>query len=154
MGGKGDLKPRLMKALHAEAVKRGLDHDELSGLCRAKFNVRSMREMTAGQMQALLREWTGRALPSKRTTPLPQRGYGRTGALELVSGEDLETLGRAFAARGWGIDTQAEFVRRQLRGRDQIRTRKDFNAVFRAVQAMNRRDGTYDDRRGRAQGEC
>jgi hypothetical protein len=131
-----------MKALHAEATVRGLSHDELSGLCRKRFGVASMREMNAGQMQELYFEWTGHALRRKRETELPRRGYAkRGGPAEMVSGEDLATLGAAFALRNWGPETQRRFIARQLNGREEIRTRKDFHRVFSGVRAMNRRDG-------------
>jgi hypothetical protein len=59
----------------------------------------------------------------------------------MVSGEDLELLGRAFANRGWSEDTQRNFIRRQLgRGREQIRTRADFHRVFSGVRAMSKRE--------------
>jgi hypothetical protein len=134
------MKTLLIRALHAEAAKRGLDHDGLRDVCRVRFSVASMRDLSDGQLKTLFRDWTGRNFVRKRTTPLPKRGYGRAGELELVSGEDLETLGRAFAARQWGPETQRAFIRRQL-GRDQIRTRRDFHRVFSGVRAMNRRDG-------------
>jgi len=132
------VKTRLFRALHAEARKRGLDHDGLRDVCALKFGVRSMTELDEGQLRTLYRDWTGRGL--KRKTPLPKRGCARAPGIEMVSGEDLETLARAFALRGWDERTQRQFVRRQL-GREEIRTRKDFWRVFSGVRAMNRRDG-------------
>jgi len=131
---------KLFRAVHAEAAKRGLDHDGLREVCRGQFGVHSMGDLTEQQLEGLYRNWTGHKLRRKRTTSLPKRGYARSGEIELVSGEDLETLGRAFAARGWGLETQHAFIRRQLGGREQIRTRLDFHRVFSGVRAMNRRD--------------
>jgi hypothetical protein len=96
-----------------------------------------MGELSEGQLLALYKAWTGHTL--RRKVPLPKRGCLKVRDEEMVSGDDLETLGRAFALRGWGKDTQAAFIRRQLGGRAQIRTKKDFWRVFSGVRAMNRR---------------
>jgi hypothetical protein len=114
-----------------------MDHDALRDMCRERYKVHSMGELSDGQLEAVYRGWTGHAL--KRKSALPPRGYANTTEVAMVSGEDLETLARAFAARGWGKETQAVFIRRQLGGREQIRTRKDFWKVFSGVRAMNRR---------------
>lgn len=131
---------KLFRAVHAEAAKRGLDHDGLRDVCREQFGVHSMGELTEQQLEGLYRNWTGHKLRRKRTTALPKRGYAQGRDIELVSGDDLETLGNAFAIRGWGKDTQRAFIRRQLGGREEIRTKRDFWRVFNGVRAMNRRD--------------
>jgi len=128
---------RLFRAVHAEAGRRKIDHDGLHDLCRHRFGVSSMADLTEEQLEAIYRAWTGHGI---RTKPLPKRGYARTNETEMVSPDDLETLARAFARRDWGEETQRNFIRRQLRGRDQIRTRRDFWKVFSGVRAMNRRD--------------
>jgi hypothetical protein len=131
---------RLMRAVHAEGLSRGLDHEALRDVCREKFQVASMGDLSDSQLRRLYRDWTGRTLG--RSAPLPPKGYAKKqGELEIVSGEDLELLERAFAKRAWGPETKREFVRRQLGGREQIRTRADFHRVFSGVRAMNRRDG-------------
>jgi hypothetical protein len=98
-----------------------------------------MSDLDEGQLKTLYRTWTGRNFNGRRSTPLPKRGYGKQGELDMVTAEDIETLGRAFATRNWGPETQRTFIRRQLGGREQIRTRKDFHRVFSGVRAMNRR---------------
>ena len=130
---------KLFRAIHAEGAKRGLAHDAVRDVCRAQFGVHSMGELTDPQLEGLYRDWTGHGV-GKRRTPLPKRGYAHSGEIELVSGEDLELLGRAFAERGWGRETQAAFIRRQLGGRAEIRTRRDFWKVFSGVRAMQRRE--------------
>ena len=129
----------LFRAIHAEGLKRGLDHDGLHDVCRGKFGAESMGALDVGQLKTLFRDLTGKNFQARRRTALPKRGCLRRGGLEMVSGEDLETLGRAFSMRGWGEETRREFVRRQLGGREQIRTRADFWRVFSGVRAMNRR---------------
>lgn len=77
-----------------------------------------------------------------RAQALPRKGYGtRTkGEIEMISGEDLTLLGDAFQRRGWTPDQQRNFIRRQLNGREVVRTRGEFHKVFSGVRAMNRRD--------------
>jgi hypothetical protein len=130
---------RLFRALHAEAKRRGLDHDALRDIIRSRFDVASMADAQDRQLLALYKDWTGKSI--RRKSRLPKRGYTKTNQLEIISAEDLETLGNAFSLRNWGPDTIQTFVRRQLGGRDQIRTRADFHRVFSGVRAMNRRDG-------------
>ena len=128
--------------MHAAGAKRGLDHEGLRDLCRGKFGLASMGDLDLAQAGAIYRDLTGSEflLNARPKVTLPKRGYGKQGETEMVSADEIELLGRAFAQRGWGPATQSAFVRRQLGGRDKIRTRADFQRVFRGVQAMNRRD--------------
>ena len=129
------LRNRLFRALHAEAKKRNLGHDEL----RETLGCRSMSEASTEALQQLMHTWTGHNL--RQATKLPRRGYVASGELEIVSGKDLNTLAVAFSLRGWNEDTKRNFIRRQLGGRETIQTRRDFYRVFSGVRAMNRRDG-------------
>lgn len=137
MGPTNGYRGKLFKALHAEAVKRGMDHDAL----RDTFGVQSMSTISTEQLQARLKDWTGKGI--RRVTPLPRRGYGKkAGPLEMVTAEDLATLAEAFERRGMDKIAQECFIFRQLGGRDSvIRTRGDFHKVFSGIRAMNRRDG-------------
>jgi hypothetical protein len=134
----GSVRARLFRAVHAEGLKRGMGHAELREVCRERYGVASMQQLDDEKLQELYRGWTGHGL--RRRTAMPKKGSGRSvGLAEMVTGEDLQTLANAFAARGWGKETQREFIRRQLGGREQIRTRGDFWKVFSGVRAMNRR---------------
>lgn len=136
-----EIRAKLFRAIHAEGAKAGLGHEELRDACREQFGVASMGDLTLDDLQQLYHQFAGRYLRAAKTR-LPRRGCARSSAVdELVSAEHIETLGRAFAMRGWGAKTQREFIKRQLRGRHQIRTMADLQKVFRGVQAMNRRDG-------------
>jgi hypothetical protein len=146
---------RLFRAIHAEAAKRGMDHDALRDLCREHFGVHSMGQVTESQLAGLYKSWTGHQFRSgTKAPPLPKRGYARGTDTTLVSGGDIERLGRAFARLGWGEATQRAFVERQLRGRHEIRTRRDFWIVFSGLRAMQRRrpmvDGQTDSRHDEA----
>jgi hypothetical protein len=46
-----------------------------------------------------------------------------------------------FAKRNLGTESKRAFIRRQLRGRDVLRTRGDVVKVTAGIRAMNRRDG-------------
>jgi len=137
-----DARVRVMRALHAEGAKRGLDHEGL----RAKCGVASMGDLDLAAAAACYKDLTGTEflMRERPKVKLPERGYAARGETQIVSGGELEILERAFAMRGWGPAVKLAFVRRQLGGRDQIRTRADLQRVFRGVQAMNRRDGKGD----------
>ena len=136
MGPNKGFRAKLFRALHAEALKRGMDHDAL----RDMFGVKSMSALDTEALQSRLKAWTGKSV--RRSTPLPRRGYGKKkGPLEMVTEEDLRTLAEAFSRRGMDENAQWLFIRRQLGGRDAIRTRGDFHKVFSGIRAMNRRDG-------------
>jgi hypothetical protein len=127
---------KVFKALHAEALKRGIDHDGL----RDMFGVKSMSTIETHKLVDKLKSWTGKGI--RRSSPLPRRGYAtKRGPAELVSAEDLNTLAEAFSRRGMDSNAQWLFIQRQLQGRDTIRTRADFHRVFSGIRAMNRRDG-------------
>jgi hypothetical protein len=115
-------------------LKRGFDHDGLRDLAKERFGVASMSEMNVTQLLDLYKGWTGKGFVRKGK--LPERGVVETA---MVSGRDLDTLELEFAERGWGKDTQEAFIRRQLRGRVEIRTRADFSRVFYGIRAMNKR---------------
>jgi hypothetical protein len=130
---------RLFKAVHAEAAKRDMDHDALRDLCHRSYGVRFMSEMTDADLLKLYRSFTGKSL--KRKAQLPRRGELDEAGERLISGEELVALDAEFARRALGPEARQNFVRRQLKGRDEIRTRSDFVRVWNGIRAMNRRDG-------------
>ena len=133
------FRAKLFRAVHAEALKRGIDHDGLHNLCRERSGSRSMSEMSNGDLEGLYHEWTNKKL--KRVAKLPRKGEAAAAAeVQIVSGDELVELGREFAKRGIGEQGRGDFIARQLRGRREIRTRRDWVKVFAAVRAMNRRD--------------
>ena len=75
-----------------------------------------------------------------RRQPLPAPGIRQNRAnWRWWGSEDLDLLRRAFDQRELDEDGRAAFIRRQLHGRSEIRTRADFHKVFSGVRAMNRR---------------
>jgi hypothetical protein len=138
-GPKQGYRIRLFGAVHSEALKRRMDHDALHDLICGRYKLSSMSEATDAQLEAVYREFTGKGL--RRAGKLPKRGELAAKGDEMVSPADLEMLGAEFARRGLGTEGQKNFVRRQLRGRDEIRTRKDLVRVIGGLRAMNRRAG-------------
>lgn len=132
---------RLFRAVHAEAAKRGMDHDQLRDLCRASYLIHSMADMSDADLLALYKGWTGKTLRTKRAA-LPKKGEAAASNQDqMISGAELEALEAEFAKRGMGREAKSNFIRRQIGGRDTIRTRRDFARVFHGVRAMNRREG-------------
>jgi len=141
MGPKSGFRTRLFRAVHVEGAKRGLDHDGLRAMALEHFGVHSMADLKDEQLVAMYKGWTGKGL--KRTAKLPRAGEAAAaGAAQMVSADELEAFEMECAKRGWGVETKRNFVRRQLGGRDVIRTRRDFARVFAGVRAMNRREAT------------
>jgi len=133
MGPDKGFRARLFRALHAEALKRHIDHDGLRDI----FGVKSLANVETEALQARLKAWSGHSV--RRKTQLPRKGYGKSGELDMVGVEDLQTLANAFEIAGMDEIAQTNFIRRQLRGRAAVRTRADFHKVFSGVRAMNRR---------------
>ncbi|MDE2097837.1 MAG: hypothetical protein KGL39_11360 [Patescibacteria group bacterium] len=141
MGPNAGFKNRLMRAIHAEGKKRGIDHDGLHDLCRENYGVKSMSELSGEQLYGWYHGWTKKGLRSRTKV----RPWGGADDCRLVGGEQLIELAQEFAKRGWGQQTQNNFIRRQLKGRDIIRTEHDWRIVIRGVRAMNRRDAEKQD---------
>lgn len=140
-GRQSAFRGRLFKGVHAEAAKRGLDHDGLRDLCHRSYGVRSMSEISDSDLMSLYKSFTGKGL--RRRARLPQRGEAAAnpGVETIITGEELLELDREFAKRSMGEDSRRNFVRRQLRGRDRIVSRRDYSRVLGGLRAMNRREG-------------
>src|SRR5882762_6235393 len=106
-----------------------------------------MSKLEDNHLLSIYRGWTGKTL--KTGGKLPRRG--ETAKLELASPLDLELVDQEFANRGLGEAQQAAFLRRQLRGRTEIRTRADAVRVLGGLRAMNRRERN-DERPKRSNG--
>lgn len=140
------LRARLFRAVHAEGLKRGFDHDGLRDLFRQRFGLESMSQASDRQLTEVYHGWTGKGLKRagalKRpggSPDLPRRGYRDGKQVELVSASELEMLAQVFHDLGWGEETRRAFTARQLRGREQVRTRGDFWKVLNGARAMLRR---------------
>lgn len=134
-----------MRALHAEARKRGLGHDELHDLALQRFGKGSLGELTAAE----LRRWAGEL----RRAQTPRSGQGRrrqgtdgtrrqkpSGVVELAGSKELELIGGYAEALGWGRDRLDGFIRRQLGERGKVRTLAEANKVIHGLKALYRRE--------------
>ncbi len=140
MGTKSGLRQRLFRAVHAEAARRKLDHDALHDMVLARFKKPSMAKLTDGELLMIYRDWTGHGL--KQPGRLPRKGEVAAGVpAEMIDPKDLEMMAAEFAKRGMSDHGRQAFLRRQLRGRDVLRTRRDVVKVTAALRAMNRREG-------------
>jgi hypothetical protein len=144
--------PKLLRAMFGAAREHGLTKQDLNDAALVGFQKTSLRELTDAEARTILdgirgkRRAAGGGSSGYRHT---ERGYamgvaGRKrndGSLGeyLVAARELEMLREAAALRGWSRETLDQFIRRQLRGRA-IRTMREFNKVYWAVKAMNRRD--------------
>ena len=143
-----EIRTRLLRGFHGEGKRRGLDHDGMRDVAADRFGVSSMAALKLEQMQAWYRDWTGRAFRPKRRRIVDAARRkaagkaGRTGAedkvVHLASGEDLDLLGEYAARLGWGKQTLGSFIRRQLQGRETIRTVGDLNKVLWPMKRMAR----------------
>ena len=135
-GKQAGYRNRLFRAVHAEAAKRGLDHDALHAMAKKTYGAHSMSALTDAQLLAIYRGWTGH--PLRRKSELARPGWQEEPPA-MVSGEEIVTLDQEFAKRGLGDAGRRNFVRRQLRGRDQVRTRSDYIKVLHGLRAWNAR---------------
>jgi len=101
---------RLFRGVHAEALKRGLDHDALHDLAREKYRVPSMGDLTDAQLLAMYRSWTGKKTLRRRAELANPGWQEQTEA--MVSGEEVNSIAQEFAKRGLGREGQAAFIRR------------------------------------------
>ncbi len=137
MGKHSGFRTRLYRAIHAEASKRGIDHDGLRDICAMRCGAKRMSDMTDAQLHGLYRSWTGREL--RQRAKLPRRGRDPLADGQMVASEEMIALEQEFAKAGWDEAAQKTFIRRQLKGRETVRTRGDWKRVLCGVRAINRR---------------
>ena len=144
-GKQSAFRARLFRAVHAEAAKRGIDHDALRDMAHRNFGVQhSLSELSDDALFKIYRGWTNKSLKRRRheagKAPIDKHeGFQVLNKLQMVSDEDLVILGQEFALGGFSPEAQTNFVRRQLRGRETIRTRGDWSKVVNGVRAINKR---------------
>ena len=143
----------VLRALHAEGRKHGLDHGALHDLAAEHFGVESLARLSEPQARSLFKRVAGREFHAKQHRIRSAQGRkaagteGRKGQNDnvetMVSAEDCELFyGIAYGKLAWTAQTLKRFIPRQLQGRDQIRTMGDLNRVLWPVKRMAReRDG-------------
>lgn len=145
---------RVLRAIFAAARERGVTHEELHDTIWISWQKRSLKDLTAEQAGLLIdglrgkqaqprREHRRSFAPGRRDAMSAhgRRDYDASGdPAYLVNAREIEMLREAAELRGWGEATLRNFIARQI-GRNDIRTMAEFNKVFWALKAMNRREG-------------
>ena len=159
------LRKMALKALHAEATKRGLAHSYLHDLAEQRFGVDSLARLDQAQLREMYKAVTGKALFLKHRgvrSAAGRRAAGTAGrgdepaasrkVARFPSADDFEMLAATLERLGWTRETFSNFVRRQLKGRGEIVTLADFNKVYWAMKGISQRrvagtgKGTADER--------
>jgi hypothetical protein len=138
----------LLRAVHAAAREHGVSRDELHDAIAAGFKLTSLKELTKRQAYALLNGIRGgkESEHFKRLQPRrdAQAFHGRkdfdaaSDAIYPATEREHQMLRDAAALRNWDEATLVQFIARQL-GKPVVVTLADFNKVFWALKAMNRR---------------
>lgn len=144
---------KYLRAMFGAAREHGLTKEDLNDAAMVGFQKASLRDLTNDEARKILDGIRGKKRTSNHGVSghkHSDRGYAMAVAGRrrnddspgeyMVAARELEMLSDAAGLRGWRRETLDTFIRRQLRGR-QIRTMKEFNKVFWAIKAMNRRDG-------------
>ena len=142
------LDSKLLRTIYAVAREFGVSNEELHEAIQAGFQKQSLKKLTKREACHLIDGLKGKPasrLDAGRREAMASHGRKdhrrQAGETEyLVNAAELNLLQRAAALRNWPEATLAAFVERQL-GRQTIRTMAEFNKVFWALKAMNRRDG-------------
>ena len=142
-------KTRVMGALHAEGLKRGLSHQDLSEMAGQRYGVASMAALDDGQLRDLFLDLTGRLFhpkhPGMRNRQRRQaagtagRKDGNPKLVEMAATADVEMVYQIGYSLGWTRQTIQTFIRRQLGGREQLRTMAEVNKVLWGLKAIARR---------------
>jgi hypothetical protein len=138
----------LMRAIHAAARENKCSNEELHEAIEAGFKLKSLKELTKRQAYALLDGLRGKPRATNQPRRDAQAFHGRRGydasadAIYPVTDREQQLLREAANLRGWNDATLTGFIDRQL-GKPVMVTLADFNKVFWALKAMNRRSGLH-----------
>jgi hypothetical protein len=143
------LDSRYLRALWATARECGVDNDGLHDAAFVGFGKSSLKELTEEEAKRLLdgmRKASGVAQKRPAQRRWAQGNHGRRDVENkteyLVNKREMTMLCEAAALRGWNEEALLKFIARQL-GNTEIRTMKEFNKIFWAIKAMNRRDSLH-----------
>jgi hypothetical protein len=135
---------RLLRAIWACAREHRVDGEALHEAIQAGFQKTSLKQLTRREAYRLLDGLRGKRDGGIASRRWAQGNHGRRNIADrtehLVNQRELQMLREAAALRGWTEETLQAFVRRQIKA-EMIHTMQQFNKVFWALKAMNRRDG-------------
>ncbi len=146
------LSPRakLVRALHAEARKRGWGHADLHDEAAERFGAASISALSDEQIKDWFLAMTGRMFRAKHSGIADKRrrqaagtagrktAAAKTNVVHLASADDVELLYQVAYKIGWDKQRLKGFIRRQLKGRETIRTLADLNKVLWPLKRMAR----------------
>ena len=151
---------KLLRAVHAEAAKKDLDHHALHAQAVECFGVDSIAVLTEQQLRDLFRGVAGRPYRAKhpgvrgnerrQAAGMAGRKKAPGGAdvdekvVHLATTADVQLCYDAAYAIGWDRERLMSFIRRQLGGRETIRTLAECNKVLWPLKAMGRRVSRQD----------
>lgn len=148
------LNPKLLKAIWAVARERGLSHEEVHDAIYAGWKKTSVKDLSDFEAHRLLDGMRGKkrgGISYDRGQAMAYAGRKQNAVDDpafLINDTERQLLWKAAYSRGWNEDTLRTFCVRTI-GVGEPRTMKEFNKVFWAIKAMQRRD----ERRRAAQGD-
>ena len=140
------------------SAKKDLDHDALHAQAVERFSVDSIAVLTEEQLRELFRGLAGRPFRAKHPGVRGKQRRqaagmaGRKGpaaegekkVVHLATTADVEMVYDAAYAIGWDQKRLISFIRRQLEGKETIRTLAECNKVLWPLKAMGRRVSRQD----------
>jgi hypothetical protein len=140
-------KSKFLPAIWAAARAHGVTGEQLHDMIWFEWQKKSLKDLTAAQALELLDGLNGKTPPKNFSYDRRQAMYahGRKDydasqdTAYLINDRERKMLQDAANLRGWSLGTLHRFIERQL-GHEQIRTMSEFNKIFWALKAMNRRD--------------
>lgn len=135
---------RLLRAIWACAREHRVHAEALHEAIEAGFHKTSLKALTRREAYQLLDGLRGKSDDGRSARRWAQGNHGRRNVADrtehLVNEREMQMLREAASRRGWTAETLKAFIRRQIHA-DTIHTMRQFNKVFWAIKAMNRRDG-------------
>lgn len=139
------LKPALLRTIYAAAREHKIDNEGLHETLKLGWNKTSLKDLTNAEACELLDGIRGKRpnSPGKRWA---MGNHGRRGMEDVrvdpsytVTPGERHILQTQCFLRNWDAVSLGKFVKRQL-GKATIDSTADFNKVYWALKAMNRRD--------------
>ncbi len=129
-----------VKAIFAEARKRGLDNEALHDMVESiTRRTRSISSLSYAEAQKVIQRLKGDEFKPLRTLQYHRQ---KAGIKQLVQDAQLTLIAELASQRNWSAESLTKFCRRQCR-HDRPRTTEDANKVIEGLKAMNKREGLW-----------
>lgn len=145
---------KMLRTIFGYAKQAGVDNEGLHDIIAVRFDKTSLKELTEGEVKLLIAGLRGKPWAhgggssgykhTDRGDAMAKAGRRRDegGPDYFISDRERQMLKEAAYVRGWTEETLDQFVARQLKGKP-MRMISQFNKVFWALKAMNRRDHAH-----------